>query len=93
MQVHTWVQPTTGHYWAADMGRGYLQPGLLLLTLAALQNPPPVQNGFFQGQSFTDYIQELEDTQIINLKASNKTVKYKKLLHTARQVKSNGLIV
>lgn len=36
------------------MGRGYLQPGLLLLTLAALQSPPPVQNGFFQGQSFKD---------------------------------------
>lgn len=42
--------------------------------------------------SKTDNIQELEGPQIINPKASDKTVKYKKFLHTAKLVKSKGLI-
>lgn len=40
----------------------------------------------------TDNIQELGDTLIINTKASDKTVKYKKFLHTAKLFKSKGLI-
>lgn len=36
-------------------------------------------------------IQELENTQIINIKASDKTVKYRKILHTAKLFKSKGL--